>query len=107
MKITVLPKDLKIDESENLQLYDYRRTKDIQKTKINLSKNTISFLRTGTKEVTFKREFFKHYQKTPTKWFAEQRLNHVAFILKTKMNRPIELYFILLLCTLRIIILVK
>lgn len=109
MKITVLPKDLKIDESENLQLYDYRRTEDIQKTKINLSKNTISFLRTGTKEkeVTFKREFFKLYQKTPMKWFAEQRLNHVAFMLKTKKNRPIELYFILLLCTLRIIILVK
>jgi AraC family transcriptional regulator, exoenzyme S synthesis regulatory protein ExsA len=250
MKITVLPKDLKIDESENLQLYDYRRTEDIQKTKINLSKNTISFLRTGTKEVigdditvqignehfliiksgnclmtekvsdsfkvyrsilfffsdeeilhflekynqfssnlknhksfyifeydnfvqnfvisleqilklpkkiqtqilknkfeelmlylmhqdnadflyslvqniddkisrlnyiaennkhnklsldelaflcnmsvsTFKRDFFKHYQMTPMKWFAEQRLNHVAFMLKTKKNRPIELY---------------
>lgn len=250
MKIIVLPKDLKIGESENLQLYDYRRTEDIQKTKINLSKNTISFLRTGTKEVigddktvqignehfliiksgnclmtekvsdsfkvyhsilfffsdeeilhflekynqfssnlknhksfyifeydnfvqnfvdsleqilklpkkiqtnilknkfeelmlylihqdnadflyslvqniddkisrlnyiaennkhnklsldelaflcnmsvsTFKREFFKLYQKTPMKWFNEQRLNHVAFILKTKRNRPIELY---------------
>jgi AraC family transcriptional regulator, exoenzyme S synthesis regulatory protein ExsA len=250
MKFTVLPKNLKIDESENLQLYDYRRTEDIQKTKINLSKNTISFLRTGTKEVigddktvqignehfliiksgnclmtekvsdsfkvyrsilfffsdeeilhflekynqfssnlknhksfyifeydnfvqnfvdsleqilklpkkiqsqilknkfeelmlylmhqdnadflnslvqniddkisrlnyiaennkhnklsldelaflcnmsvsTFKREFFKLYQMTPMKWFAEQRLNHVAFMLKTKKNRPIELY---------------
>ncbi len=250
MKITVLPKDLKIGESENLQLYSYRRTEDIQKTKINLSKSTISFLRTGTKEVigddktvqignqhfvimksgnclmtekvsdsfkvyqsillffsdqevlhflekynqfssnlknqksfyifeydnfiqnfvdsleqilklpkdiqtkilknkfeeimlyllhrnnsnflnslvqnvddkiskltdiaennkhnklnlkelaflcnmsvsTFKREFFKLYQITPMKWFNEQRLNHVAFMLKTKRNRPIELY---------------
>lgn len=250
MKITVLPKDLKIGESKDLQLYYYKRTEDIQKTKINLSKNTISFLRTGTKEVigddkivqignehfvimksgnclmtekvsdsfkvyqsillffsdeevlhflekydlfssnlknhksfyifeydnfvqnfvisleqvlklpkkiqtnilknkfeelmlylihqnnadflnslvqniddkisrltniaennkynklnleelaflcnmsvsTFKREFFKIYQNTPMKWFNEQRLNHIAFVLKTNRNRPIELY---------------
>lgn len=250
MEITALPKDLKIDESKNLQVYNYRRTEDIQKTKINLSKNTISFLRTGTKEVigddktvrignehfvimksgnclmtekisdsfkvyqsillffsdeevlhflekynqfssnlknhksyyifeydnfvqnfvdsleqvlelpkkiqgnilknkfeeimlylihrnnadflnslarniddkisrltniaennkynklnleelaflcnmsvsTFKREFFKLYQSTPMKWFNDQRLNHIAFILKTNKNRPIELY---------------
>ena len=250
MKITVLPKDLKIGESKDLQLYYYKRTEDIQKTKINLSKNTISFLRTGTKEVigddktvqignehfvimksgnclmtekisdsfkvyqsillffsdeevlhflekyhqfssnlkdqksfyifkydnfvqnfvdsleqvlklpkkiqanilknkfeeimlylihrnnadflnslvqniddkisrltniaennkhkklnleelaflcnmsvsTFKREFFKIYQSTPMKWFNEQRLNHIAFMLKTNRNRPIELY---------------
>lgn len=250
MEITVLPKDLKIGDSKNLQLYNYRRTENIQKTKINLSKNTISFLRTGTKEVigddktvqigsehfiimksgnclmtekisdsfkayqsillffsdeevlhflekynqfssnlknhksfyifeydkfvqkfvdsleqvlklpkkiqvnilknkfeelmlylihqhnadflnsmvqniddkisrltniaennkynklnleelaflcnmsvsTFKREFFKLYQNTPIKWFNEQRLNHIAFMLKTNRNRPIELY---------------
>lgn len=250
MEITILPKDLNINETEHLQLFNYRRRQDIQKTKINLSKHTISFLRTGTKEVigddktvkignehfvimktgnclmtekvsdsnktyhsvllffsdeevlsflekynqfssnqehhksfyvfdyddfiqnfvdslaqilklpkdiqsdilkhkfeeimlylshqygsnflnslvykaddkiirltnivennkhnklsleelaflcnmslsTFKREFFKIYQKTPMKWFNEQRLNHVAFILKTKRNRPIELY---------------
>ncbi len=250
MKITVLPKDLKIGESKDLQLYNYRRTEDLKKTKINLSKNTISFLRTGTKEVigddkrvqigkehfvimksgnclmtekvsdsfkayqsillffsdeevlyflekynqlssrfknqksfyifeydnfiqnfvksleqilklpgstqanilknkfeeimlylvhqnnadflnslvqnvddkinrlsniaennkhnrltleelaflcnmsvsTFKRAFFKVYQNTPMKWFHEQRLNHIAFMLKTKRNRPIELY---------------
>ena len=250
MEITVLPKDLKIGESKDLQLYNYRRTEDIKKTKIKLSKNTISFLRTGTKEVigedktvqigndhfvimksgnclmtekvsdsfklyqsvllffsdeevlhflekhnqfspnlkvqksfyifeydtfiqnfvksleqilklpksiqakmlknkfeeillyllhqnnaeflnslvqnvddkisrltnivennrhnkltlaelaflcnmsisTFKRAFFKLYQQPPMKWFSEQRLNHIAFLLKTKRNRPIELY---------------
>lgn len=249
MDITVLPQDLKINDSSILQLYDYRSTKNISKTKINLSKNTISFLRTGTKEVigddkavqignehflimksgnclmtekisdafqsyrsillffsdeallyflekhnqfsskpipksfyifeydsfiqnfvssleqvaklpnsvqakllqhkfeeimlyllhyhgpdflnslvknmddkisrlnnivennkhnklsleelaflcnmsisTFKREFFKLYQNTPMKWFQEQRLEHIAFMLKTKKNRPIELY---------------
>jgi len=250
MKITVLPKDLKISKSKNLQLYNYKSLQNIQKTKINLSLNTISFLRTGTKEVigddtavklgnehfvimksgnclmtekvsdsnkiyqsillffsdeevlhflekhkhfsakiksqksfyvfqydafinnfvhsleqilnlpkeiqmkflktkfeeimhylvhqnsseflnnlvqnvddkisrltniaesnkfkklnleelaflsnmsvsTFKREFFKLYHNTPMKWFNEQRLNHCAFVLKTKRNRPIELF---------------
>ena len=250
MEFTILPKDLNIDAAQNLQLYNYKRTEDLPKTKINLSKNTISFLRTGTKEVmgddktiqignehfvimksgnclmtekvsnsfsvyqsillffsdeevlqflekyqqhashlkqtksfyifeyddfienfvaslaqilkfpkkiqrnilkhkfeeimlylvhknnadflnsivqnvddkisrltniaennkhnklnleelaflssmsvsTFKREFFKLYQTTPMKWFNEQRLNHIAFLLKTKRNRPIEVY---------------
>ena len=51
MKITELPKDLKLNSEEGIQLYNYQRTEDIQKTKINLSQNTISFLRKGTKEV--------------------------------------------------------
>jgi AraC family transcriptional regulator, exoenzyme S synthesis regulatory protein ExsA len=250
MKITVLPKDLKLSSKEGIQLYNYQRSQDIQKTKIHLSQNTISFLRKGTKEVigddetvqitnqhfvlmksgnclmtenvsqsfniyhsvllffsdeevlkflekhklnlnkserkrsfqifeydnfiqsfvnsleqtlgltktmqskilknkfeeimlylvhkngldflnilatkiddkiirltaivennklnrlnleelaflsnmsisTFKREFVKLYDKTPMKWFSEQRLNHVALLLKTQNNRPIELY---------------
>jgi AraC-like DNA-binding protein len=41
---------------------------------------------------TFKRLFFKHYQTTPMKWFSSQRLQHVAFLLKTTPQRPIELY---------------
>ena len=51
MKITELPKDLKLNSDKGIQLYNYQRTEDIQKTKINLSQNTISFLRKGTKEV--------------------------------------------------------
>lgn len=250
MNITVLPKDLKLSSEKGIQLYNYQRSQDIQKTKINLSQNTISFLQKGTKEVigddetvqitnqhfvlmksgnclmtenisdsfkiyhsvllfftdtevfnflekhnlhssqakgkrsfhifeydnfiqsfvssleqtlslsktmqskilenkfeeimlylvhkngpeflntlvsqiddriirltaivennklnrlnleelaflsnmsisTFKREFAKLYNKTPMKWFSEQRLNHVAFLLKTNNNRPAELY---------------
>lgn len=42
MKITVLPKDLNLNPETGIQLYNYKRTHDIQKTKINLSKNTIS-----------------------------------------------------------------
>lgn len=51
MEITVLPKDLNLNLETGIQLYNYERTQDIQKTKINLSKNAISFLRKGTKEV--------------------------------------------------------
>lgn len=51
MQITVLPKDLKIDTSDNLQLFNYRNPQNLLKSKIELSKNTISFLRIGTKEV--------------------------------------------------------
>ena len=51
MELTVLPKDLKIGESKPLQLYNYRQKKDLEKTKINLSRHTISFLRSGKKEV--------------------------------------------------------
>ena len=51
MEITVLPEDLKLEASESLLLYDYRNARDIHQTKINLSKNTISFLRSGFKEV--------------------------------------------------------
>ncbi|MEL7119881.1 MAG: AraC family transcriptional regulator [Bacteroidota bacterium] len=41
---------------------------------------------------TFKREFFKVYQNTPIKWFNEQRLNHIATLLRTHKKRPIDLY---------------
>ena len=51
MKVTILPEDLEIDISDSLQLYDYRNPQNLLKTKINLSKNVISFLVTGLKEV--------------------------------------------------------
>ena len=41
---------------------------------------------------TYKRAFFKAHQSTPMKWFSEQRLNHVAFLLQQKRNLPIELF---------------
>ncbi len=51
MQVTILPESLKLKTDHEIQLYNYQRAQDIQKTKINLSKNTISFLRKGTKEV--------------------------------------------------------
>jgi AraC-like DNA-binding protein len=51
MEITVLPEDLKITSSNGVQVFTYKNECDNQRSKINLSKNTISFLRAGTKEV--------------------------------------------------------
>ncbi|EZH74305.1 DNA-binding protein [Aquimarina atlantica] len=41
---------------------------------------------------TFKREFEKHFQESPSKWFLDKRLEHSAFILKNKAKRPSEIY---------------
>lgn len=41
---------------------------------------------------TFKREFFKEYLTTPMKWFSEQRLNHAAFLLKSKQAKPSDVF---------------
>ncbi len=51
MEITVLPQDLKIRSAQRIQIYNYRIDYGIHRSKINLTKNTISFLRAGTKEV--------------------------------------------------------
>ena len=41
---------------------------------------------------TFKREFEKHFQSSPIKWFQDQRLDHAAFLLKQGNKRPSDLY---------------
>lgn len=41
---------------------------------------------------TFKREFSKHYEITPIKWFQQQRLEQAAFLLSNQNKRPIELF---------------
>lgn len=50
-KTAVLPTDLKLDQNQNLQLFDYRVSSNILKSKIILSKNAISFLIEGNKKV--------------------------------------------------------
>lgn len=46
-----LPKDLNIKNKLDLQLYDYRLNDATPRSKINLTKNTFSFLLEGTKEL--------------------------------------------------------
>lgn len=41
---------------------------------------------------TFKREFAKYYQSSPSKWFQEKRLEHAAYLLSHKQKRATELY---------------
>lgn len=41
---------------------------------------------------SFKREFTRHYQLPPGKWFQEKRLEHSAFLLSTQKMRPTELF---------------
>ncbi|CAM1359576.1 helix-turn-helix domain-containing protein [Tenacibaculum xiamenense] len=42
---------------------------------------------------TFKREFEKHFQESPIKWFQEKRLEHAAFLLKNEQKRASEIYY--------------
>ncbi|MFK8058116.1 MAG: helix-turn-helix domain-containing protein [Saprospiraceae bacterium] len=51
MNTTILPVDLKLESTDAIQVFNYTTREDIIKTKIELSKNTISFLKVGTKEV--------------------------------------------------------
>lgn len=41
---------------------------------------------------TFKRNFEKHYQTSPIKWFQEKRLEYSAYLLSVKKKRPIDIY---------------
>ncbi|MEL6673249.1 MAG: helix-turn-helix transcriptional regulator [Bacteroidota bacterium] len=41
---------------------------------------------------TFKREFQKHYQTSPSKWFQAQRLEHAALRMRTHSLRPVEVF---------------
>ncbi len=41
---------------------------------------------------TFKREFFKIFQSSPSKWFQDKRLEHSAYLLKTESKRPSDIY---------------
>ena len=41
---------------------------------------------------TFKREFEKHYNNSPSKWFQDKRLEHAAFLLKNESKRSSDIY---------------
>jgi AraC-like DNA-binding protein len=43
---------------------------------------------------TFKREFEKQFKQSPSKWFQEKRLEHAAFLLKSKGKRPSDIYIL-------------
>ncbi len=41
---------------------------------------------------TFKREFKKHFNSSPSRWFQEKRLEHAAFLLKNTSKRPSDIF---------------
>lgn len=53
MKIIKFPNDLPLKTSDDVQVFDYKSSKELSKQQIVLNKNTFSFLIEGTKEVVF------------------------------------------------------
>lgn len=53
MKIITLPDELNLENSQSVQVFDYRSSREIAKQQIVLNQNTFSFLTEGTKEVVF------------------------------------------------------
>ena len=41
---------------------------------------------------SFKRKFEENFNTSPSKWFQDKRLEHAAFILKSKAKRPSDIY---------------
>lgn len=41
---------------------------------------------------TFKREFKKHFNSPPSKWFQDKRLEHAAFLLQSPDKRPSDIF---------------
>ncbi len=64
----------------------------IESNKLNkLTIKELSFL-SNMSVSTFKREFKKHFNTSPSKWFQEKRLEHSAFLLKNKSKRPSDIF---------------
>jgi AraC-like DNA-binding protein len=64
----------------------------IESNKLNkLSIKELSFL-SNRSVSSFKREFEKHFNNSPSKWFQDKRLEHSAFLLKKKSKRPSDIF---------------
>tara|TARA_B100000809_G_scaffold39367_1_gene34458 strand:- start:6496 stop:7335 length:840 start_codon:yes stop_codon:yes gene_type:complete len=64
----------------------------IESNKLNkLTIKELSFL-SNRSVSSFKREFEKHFNNSPSKWFQDKRLEHSAFLLKNKSKRPSDIF---------------
>jgi AraC-like DNA-binding protein len=74
---------------------DNNKQKFIQTVENNiinkLSIKELSFL-ANMSASSFKREFKKHFQSSPGRWFQEKRLEHAAFLLKHKLKQSSDIY---------------
>jgi AraC-like DNA-binding protein len=72
--------------------HSQRFIQTIESNQLNkLTIKELSFL-SNMSVSTFKREFEKHFQSSPSKWFQEKRLEYSAFLLKDKSKRPSDIY---------------
>ncbi|MDY8137688.1 AraC family transcriptional regulator [Aquimarina sp. 2201CG5-10] len=73
------------DQSRNL-------IKIVENNKLNkLTLKELAFL-SNMSVSTFKREFEKHFQESPIKWFQDKRLEYSAFLLKSESKRPSDIF---------------
>lgn len=80
------------DLTNNNDNQSQRFIKTIENNQLNkLTIKELSFL-SNMSVSTFKREFEKHYNSSPSKWFQEKRLEHAAFLLKNKVKRPTDVF---------------
>ncbi|NLR93775.1 helix-turn-helix domain-containing protein [Flammeovirga agarivorans] len=76
--------------AENQQQQKFIQT--VESSKLNkLTIKELAFL-LNMSVSSFKREFQKQYQCSPSKWFQDQRLEHAAMLLKNHSKRPSEVY---------------
>ncbi len=64
----------------------------VESNKLNkLTLKELSFL-SNMSVSSFKREFTKHFNSSPSKWFQEKRLEQAALLLKDTANRPSDIF---------------
>ncbi|AZQ64741.1 AraC family transcriptional regulator [Flammeovirga pectinis] len=64
----------------------------IESNRLNkLTIKELSFL-SNMSVSTFKREFEKHFNSSPSKWFQDKRLEHSAYLLKNEAKRPSDIF---------------
>jgi AraC family transcriptional regulator, exoenzyme S synthesis regulatory protein ExsA len=64
----------------------------IENNRLNkLTIKELSFL-SNMSMSTFKREFKKNFNSSPSKWFQDKRLEHSAYLLKNESKRPSDIF---------------
>ncbi len=64
----------------------------IENNRLNkLTIKELSFL-SNMSMSTFKREFEKNFNSSPSKWFQDKRLEHSAYLLKNESKRPSDIF---------------
>lgn len=72
------------------QTIDFKKT--VESNKLNkLTLKELAFL-CNMSVSTFKREFQKHYEQSPIKWFQNERLEYAAYLLHQEKKQSSEIF---------------